>query len=105
MLRWELEHGRNAKRFAQIEADGGEPPECWRNRPKLEHRDVWAFGAFMQLSGSRATSGGMAPVPMPIAVSEIVAYCALADVRDRMAFAQLVRALDEVYLEHGRRGK
>lgn len=103
MLRWEVEHGRNAARFAQIEADGGEAPEAWRKRPKLEPRDSWAYAAWASLSGSRGTTGGMAPTPLPIAVSEVLAYCNLAGIADgwpRVAFARLVRALDAVYLEH-----
>lgn len=103
MLRWELEHGRNAKRFEQLERDGGDVPDAWRNRPKIEARDVWAFHAFTALSGSRSTTGGMAPSPLPIAVSEVLAYCNLASIAEgwpRMAFARLVRALDAVYLEH-----
>lgn len=61
-------------------------------------RDAW--DAYGELSRHRA--GPLVPIPL----SEIVAYCALAEVTDpeaRLRLARLVGALDQVWLTWARK--
>ncbi len=75
-------------------------PPALRNRPQLDTRQIYFYNAYQEISGSRnfSMSG-----PLPIPVSEILAYCTLYKIHNVEKIEMLKRRitfLDGVYLTH-----
>jgi hypothetical protein len=78
----------------------GMKPKALASRPELKPQLSYYYAAYNRLSRSRDAS--MAG-PLPIKVSEILAYCTLFEIRHVEERAQLfdhIANLDDAYLDH-----
>lgn len=79
----------------------GIEPIALQNRPKLEKKLLYFRSVFVELSDSRAYSQYGQPLPIPI--SEYVAYCEMFEIRslaERERLFHMVRAQDRAYVQH-----
>lgn len=79
----------------------GVKPKALQNRPVLGVNLLYYRNIFAQLSDSRQYSQSGAPLPIPI--SEYVAYCEFFGIRaltERERFFKMVRAQDTTYVRY-----
>jgi hypothetical protein len=80
--------------------DMGMTPKALASRPTLKPRLGYYYAAYNRLSRSRDAS--MAG-PLPIKVSEVLAYCTLLEIRnveERVRLFDHIACLDDAYLEY-----
>ena len=69
------------------------------SRPELDEGVILFWNAFQMLSPSRSVGMGVGCIPL----SEILAFCDMADVRgvdERIEFVRVIQAMDAVFLKH-----
>lgn len=79
----------------------GNVPGALQERPVLEPHLWYYRDIYGELAGSRSHSANGDPLPIP--VSEILAYCTLFRIdgtEERETLCTMVRALDRAFLEH-----
>ena len=78
----------------------GVEPKALQDRPVLDDRQAYYYSAYQAISGSRQVGMGG---PLPIPVSEILAYCDLfyiAELNARERLFKYLKRLDNTYLDH-----
>lgn len=80
--------------------EDGLRPQALADRPVLDFRQHYYYAAYRALSRSRNVAMTQ---PLPIPISEILAYCILFQIdnlTEREQILRTVNLLDDVYLEH-----
>ncbi len=99
-MRWELTWGPHLKALRARAKKTGVKPAALLSRPTLQYRDQEYLEAFRILDASRTTGYS---APNPIAVSEILATCALlgiASSSQRSKYLRIIQMLDRAFFAH-----
>lgn len=78
----------------------GVKPKALEERPELDFRQQWYYTAYQSISRSRSVGMGG---PLPVPVSEILAYCQLfyiAKLNERERLFRYINSLDNAYLDY-----
>ncbi len=92
-----MDWGARSTWLEKIAEETGRPVPALDSKPEVPEDLLWVWEAWWHLAGSRPSSG-FGPLPIPI--SEILAYCEFLGFRslDNRAFLlRIVRVLDEEY--------